>query len=307
MRRRQVDQPTDICGDVPLSWKERRRYLRYGLQQIAESLKDGVRAQSYRCSLDQEVVRAKVLQGASPLRVYTCALADELGSELMRLPGPIGDIGCGSGEHSRFFTGVNGDRFYIGIDAVFRPQWSQQRTESSLPRRFVQTSVTNLGFASNSLACTFSSSTLEHVSDTPKAIQELARAMRPGAYGLHIVPGVWSLFLYMFHGYRRFSCRVLTEAFTQEGLEVVRTWSLGGLASFLLHGVWITWLEQGAVYGWLLTPPEQQRRWWHLYVGTRMRRGPLLRAYSQLLRLALRLDRWVPHCPMGYGFLVQKR
>lgn len=304
-----MDRSAEICGDVPLSGRQRRRYLAQGLRAVATSLGGGVKAQPFRFAMSGREARAKIEQGATPLRVYTCALVDHVVSGLRETEGPIADLGCGSGEHRRFFEQRNGGSFYLGLDAAWRPQWPQEgRGGGGLPRYYAQMSLTELGLASDSLAFVLSSSTLEHVADLGRAIRETARVMRSGTYGLHVVPGVWAIFLYLFHGYRRFSRRALAQAFQEAGLEVVQIWSLGGVGSFLLHGVWITWLEQGAAYEWFMPPPPAGRtRRIRLHLGGRMRRGPMLRAYSTLLRLALRLDRWLPYCPAGYGVLVRKR
>lgn len=160
-------------------------------------------------------------------------------------------------------------------------------------RWFVQMTAEDLGFASDSLAFTFSSSALEHVPDIQRVTRELARAMRPGAYGLHIVPGVWSLILYLFHGYRRFSAGGLADLFQRAGLHVERVWSLGGIPSFLLHAFWITGVETILVHRVL-----------HLNIN--LRKGRALRCYSWLLALALRLDRILPFAPIGYAVLVRK-
>jgi SAM-dependent methyltransferase len=284
--RRDLAHPVELCGDLPLSRRERWRYLSHGLRQLASSLRSGVSAEPFTCDARQPEVRSKIAEGASPLRVYTCALAGHVASSLPGAEGPICDVGCGPGEHSRFFAGLDGQHFYVGIDRTHNPQWVSGGEPGPLAKRFVQTSVTQLGVASGSLAFVFSSSMLEHVDDVHRAVRELAAAMRPGSHGLHIVPSVWALFLYLFHGYRRFSTRDLARLFLGADLDLVRLWSLGGVASFLLHAVWITGLE----------------RW----VGSQMRRGGLLRIYASLLRAALVCDRWMPWLPVGYAVIVRK-
>lgn len=201
--------------------------------------------------------------------------------------GPICDVGCGSGGHFRFFGNCDTRHFYLGLDISFHPSWRSQRAPGNrIPCRFTRMSAVDLGIASDRLAFVFSSSALEHILNIQQAIREMARAMRPGAYGLHIVPGVWSLFLYTFHGYRRFSPQGLADLFQQAGLNVTHIWSLGGLPSFVLHGVWITLMCS--------------------VFRLDMRRRKALYFYSWLLGIVLRLDRWVPFASAGYGVLVQK-
>lgn len=230
-----------ICSDILSSGTNRRRYLADGLRQIVHSIGRRYPVQPVRLNFDSEEVRSKIREGASPMRLYTCALAGQVAAKHVCLEGPICDIGCGSGSHFRFFENCGAGHIYLGLDVSSNPSWHSQRASgSNIPCRFAQMSAVDLGLASNSLAFMFSSNALEHVPNIQQVISEMARTMHPGAYGLHIVPGVWSLFLYMFHGYRRFSPQGLADLFLQLGLEVAQIWSLGGLPSFALHFVWVT-------------------------------------------------------------------
>jgi SAM-dependent methyltransferase len=231
---------------------------------------------------------AKVKEGSSPFRVYTCTLADQVVAEYLSAAGPIGDLGCGTGGHARFFKNSAADHLYVGLDIASSQAWRTPDASSHQPRRrFVQTSASALGIASETLSFTFSSSSLEHVPDVHLATRELARTMRPGAYGLHILPGVWSFFLYIFHGYRRFAPSMLKSLFLDAGFEIVEMWALGGLPSMILHGS-------------LITIPGK------LPVFDRMRSGKGLTLYIRLLRLALRLDERLPFPAIGYGVLIRK-
>jgi SAM-dependent methyltransferase len=237
-------------------------------------------------------IQTKVKEGASPLRVYTHAVATQVLTENVLMQGPVCDLGCGSGGQSRLFEAAGRNSLYVGIDIARHPCWASQ-VSSAHSRQFVQMTAEDLGLASDSLAFTFSSSALEHVPDIRRTIGELARAMRPNAYGLHIVPGVWSLILYLFHGYRRFSAGGLVDLFQRAGLQVERVWSLGGIPSFLLHALWITGVETILV-----------QRVLHLKV--QLRKGRVLRFYSWLLTWALRMDPFLPFAPAGYAVLVRK-
>ena len=284
----------EICGDVALSLADQWRYVSYGLRQIVRSIGQRCPVAAVRTDFDNDDVRSKINEGASPLRVYTSSLAAQVIQEHLGGTGPICDIGCGSGGHSRLFEGRAGSHLYVGVDVISHSSWlSTVVPVSTLPRYFVRMAAEDLGLATDSLAFTFSSSSLEHVPNVQRAVGELARATSPGAFGLHIVPGIWALFLYLFHGYRRFSPRSLADIFEQAGLKVERVWSLGGLPSFLLHLLWITALETFVV-----------RR--VLRLGLQLRRGHGLRLYARLLYTALRLDPFLPFAPAGYAVLVRK-
>lgn len=284
----------EICGDVALSSADQGRYFLYGVRQIAQSLRRGFPVETARVDCEGREVQAKIAEGASPLRVYMVAVAEQMGAKCFETEGPICDIGCGAAGHSRLFENGRSQHVYVGIDIRFHARWPVLATSrSSRPLRFAQMAAGDLGIATGRLAFTFSSSVLEHVPNVRQAIGEIARTMRPGAYGLHVVPGVWSLFLYLFHGYRRFSPAGLADLFQDAGLKVERIWSMGGLPSFILHAVWITGMETILF-----------RRLLRMEAG--LRRGPIGRLYSRLLRLALHLDPLLPFAPAGYGVVVRK-
>ena len=285
---------TEICGDIPLSGRDRWRYLAYGLRQIAQSIGRWPPVRSMHLDIASDEVRSLIKGGESPFRVYTCALAEQVVAAHVSMAGPICDVGCASGNNFRFFKKCGVGHIYLGLDVKLSPWWRSKHIQGSdISCEFAQMSAVDLGLTSNSLAFTFSSSALEHIPNIRQAIGEMARAMRPGAYGLHVVPGVWSLFLYLFHGYRRFSPQGLADLFQEAGLEVRQIWSLGGLPSFVLHAVWITMLET------VLVPKLFQN-------GARMRQDKALRLYSLFLKVALHLDAVFPFMPAGYGVLVQK-
>jgi len=284
----------EICGDVALSLKDQWRYVSYGLRQIVGSIGQRCPLDVARIDFDNDDVRSKILEGASPLRVYTASLAADVLKRNLGEDGPICDIGCGAGSHSRFFETSAGHHFYIGVDVALNSGWPwQSALAHRLPCRFAQMTAGDLGIATGSLAFTFSSSSLEHVPNIQLAVAEIARVMRSGSYGLHVVPGVWSLFLYLFHGYRRFHPKSLADLFQSASLNVERIWSLGGLPSFLLHALWITGLETIVLRH-------------ALHLRLQLRTGKALSLYVLLLNLALRLDPLLPLAPAGYGVLIRK-
>jgi len=287
-------QLPEICGDVTLSLADQWRYVFYGLRQIVGSRSRRCSVEVARTDFGNDDVQSKITEGASPLRVYTSSLAAQIIQEHLGKKGPICDIGCGSGRHSRLFEERKGSHLYVGVDRAFHPSWLSTAARAPLlPRCFVRMTAEDVGLATGSVTFTFSSSSLEHIPDVQRAVRELARVMRQGACGFHVVPGVWALFLYLFHGYRRFSPQNLADLFQQAGLKVEQLWSLGGLPSFLLHAVWITALETLMV-----------RRVFRLTPS--LRAGLALRVYAALLRVALRLDPFLPFAPAGYAVLVRK-
>ena len=285
-------QRPEICGDVPLSWAKQGRYLAHGFCEIVQSMGQRIPVDLVSLDVARGDIQAKINEGASPLRIYTHAVATQVLVDTLIMPGPVCDLGCGSGGQSRLFETAGRDSHYVGVDIARHAGWASQAS-STHSRQFIQMTAEDLGLASDSLGFTFSSSALEHVPNIQRTIGELTRAMRPGAYGLHIVPGVWSLILYLFHGYRRFSAGGLVDLFQRSGLQVERVWSLGGIPSFLLHAFWITGVETILV----------QRV---LGLKIQLRKGRARPFYSWLLTWALRMDPFLPFAPAGYAVLIRK-
>lgn len=117
---------------------------------------------------------------------------------------------------------------------------------------------------------------LEHIPDDFRAVKVATEAIAASGTQIHIVPGFWSLFMYLLHGYRQYSRRRLGKMFAGQNYHIYR---LGGLASLLVHMFFITIPER------ILHRPVRHRFF-----------------YAPLVRRALHLDRWLPVC--GYGFVI---
>jgi len=93
---------------------------------------------------------------------------------------------------------------------------------------------------------------------------------------MHIIPGAWSLPLYLWHGFRQYTLGDIEDRFGSENLKI---YALGGIFSFLLHFIFITGLEM------VLRIPV---------------RKVLHKLYMTMLRTCLRLDRLLPFAPTAY-------
>ncbi|GEM_PF-6490350 len=297
--------PPEISGDVSLSRPDSLRYLLYGLRQIVQAFSERRKATPYRLSSSSGSVEAEYEAGASPIRTYTAAFIQEMAAKRCAQQ-IVCDIGCGAGGQARFFE-TAGASLYFGIDPLARDSWLLARQRMQPPRRFGRMVVEQLALREHSIGVTYSSSSLEHIPGIHAAIQEIGRVTAPGGYGIHIVPSVWALFLYPFHGFRRFSSAGLARLFESAGLEVIELWGLGGLPSFLLHTVVITWLETGSMYLWLTVPlvPRVLRRLFRM-PHIRTRGSKATRLYSALLRAAVKADCRVSWPPSAYAIVVSK-
>ena len=294
-----------LCGDGQLTGRQRRRYLLYGLKQIIRSAGCRVRAEPLALEVNT-ALKASLRNAPSPLRVYTRAILEHASAHV----GPKGtvcDIGCGSGGQSRFFADRATTHSYLGIDVEGHSSWRLlSGNRDGLTKRFLQASVVNLGIREESVCFSYSSSALEHVDDVESAARELSRTLQKGSFSLHIVPGPWSLFLFLFHGYRRFSAESLTNLFEGAGLEIVRLWALGGLGSFAMHAVWITCLQTGLVWDWFAAGARRGVAGFSPRIGERMRGARMLPIYCWFLWLALKVDRRLRFPATGYAVLVKR-
>ncbi|KKQ26918.1 MAG: hypothetical protein US43_C0041G0001, partial [Candidatus Levybacteria bacterium GW2011_GWA1_37_16] len=92
----------------------------------------------------------------------------------VKLPRPILDIGCGWGEFAEAF-GVIID---MGIDIA--PKDLYAAAKGNMYKNLTLADARNLPFAENSYGSIFSISTFEHITDTPKLLKEMHRALKPG-------------------------------------------------------------------------------------------------------------------------------
>jgi hypothetical protein len=173
---------------------------------------------------------------------------------------------------------------------------------TGLRRHFVQMRAEDIGGLATAFSFSLTVTALEHIRNDARFAKGLFQIMLPGSYGVHIVPGPWSFFLYNYHGWRRYSGTRLVSRFEHAGFEVTELYALGGLSSFILHLIWISWLETCGVFqilslGYL--PPQVRR------LGiSGMRKQGCLSLYTWLLRFAVRMDRRYPKPAHGYALVT---
>lgn len=291
-------------GDLNLRGRAAREYYAYGWREIRAGREPGDITQATPDAIGPADAR-------SPFRVYTDAILRDAIARHVTAPADVVDIGCGRGGHARLFKRFAGT--YHGLDVHEYPEWNAVRRESAdwpLAVRFHRMAGEAVGSLDLRVSFSLSSSALEHVDDPEAVVRGLAARTEPGACGVHIVPGPWSLLTYGQHGWRRFSADRLQALFEQAGFERVAVYRLGGAPSTLLHFLWITGLETG----WALQSATLSRLPFVVYQVARRirfagaRTSPLTGSlYRALLRLVLRLDPWFPRMPAGYAIVVRRR
>jgi SAM-dependent methyltransferase len=265
---------SEISGDIRLSAADRLRYLWWNALRNLSSIGRGPRTRPFFPDLRRA---SQVMAGQSPSRL---AMELFLEAELPRLSPPrqldVIEIGCGSGSMAARIAGFGYGGTYLGIDIQDRFR-RDQPLAFAFEAAFQQTDAHAFS-PPQRYDLMLSSSALEHIPDDTVLIRRLPSFMKPGGLEVHVLPSGASLATYLWHGYRQYTPVMLAERFGDD-IEIVR---LGGLGSYLLHGLFIT-------------GPEMLLH--------RSLRKAMPRIYLALLRAALRIDRVIPVCPNAYAVI----
>lgn len=256
----------ELNGDDRLGFSERLKYLWSNLRRI---LAGSVRLTMY----SWRPLSAPPRGTYSPSRCLTEAFIRQ------QLPLLLGcgeisvlNVGCGSGRASAMLAGAGYRGRYTGIDMDDRfaaDKWAG----GTFACQFIQGDAHDLT-DSGPFDLILSISALEHIHDDTRLIARFDHMLKPGGMQVHFLPALSALPVYLWHGYRQYGARAISMRFGTEGTEV---YSLGGLASFLLHLIVITGPE--IFLSW--SPRKRWPRW-----------------YAFKLALCLRLDKWMPILPV---------
>jgi hypothetical protein len=161
-------------------------------------------------SIEQIESAIEVNPSASPGRVLSNIFWESLNFklilDLLDEPVKIIDLGCGSGSLSSLTSKFPKPTHYIGIDSQNRFMQGQ-----NIEINFVQTNALNIG---NYLPANLiiSQSALEHFKlDLPifKDLFQFSEVYKKPIIQIHIIPSFTCLRLYLNHGYRQYTPRVL--------------------------------------------------------------------------------------------------
>lgn len=140
------------------------------------------------------------------------------------------DAGAGECRYSRFF----GAQQYVAVDlAVGDTAWNYGRLDAIAD-------LTALPFRSNAFDACINLVTLEHVREPACALAEIARALKPGASLLLVVPQDWEVHQAP-HDYFRYTRYGIDYLLERAGLRVARIEPVGGwfrlMSRRLLNGL----------------------------------------------------------------------
>lgn len=266
-----VTTSKELNGDDKLTPYQRLIYLGHNFWRNLLPCSTRLSSETFRSRRLERTSRT-----ASPNRVLTEAFLVKMLPNL--LPGgPIKvlDIGCGPGHMSELLAQAGFSGTYTGVDIEDRFA-NGPHMSASFDRTFVLGDAHDLP-EPQAFDLIMSSSALEHIKNDCGLIQKLNRITSPDGIQVHLVPGAWSLPLYLWHGWRQYTLCNLSTRVHPEQTQIYR---MGGISSFLLHFIFITISEL------ILQIPF--RKW---FPGV----------YGQLLDMTIFMDHFLP---IGAPFLA---
>lgn len=261
----------ELSGDIPLSWSQKIWYVVYNTIRNILGLRYPLRMRfwhTYFQDVNQD----------SPMRSYLDAFME---SELPQLVSPrplsVLDIGCGTAYTRSLLVRAGYSGSYTGVDIVQEPKFNIHAEPKFL------TEFYNEDIATFSPPIKFdlviSNTSLEHVVDDVSALLVARSLTKEGGAEVHIVPSVWSLPMYLWHGYRQYTPARVRHLFKGTQYRVYR---MGGLGSFFLHF-------------FCITIPER-------FLGISTLRTKTI--YTKLKTVANKADRFLPLCSPLYAVVV---
>ncbi len=259
----------EISGDRPLSRANQFRYIWIFLKRFP-----GLFA---RVPTKRFYPTASLTGSSSLFRRYIdLFLREYIPSVLTKKEVSVFDIGCGSGYIRSILSDLGYHGVYVGLDIVREDRFNTHDVPvfaSSFVQEPIETFVSDKKYD-----VVLSNTSLEHVTDDARAVTRAHELCLPGGIEIHIVPSWWSFFLYLWHGYRHYTYGRIKKIFNGTSYTV---YPLGGFFSFVTQF-------------FLVTIPERYGR-----INIRTSRW-----YPTIARLAIRFDRFIPFCPIGYAIIV---
>lgn len=139
-----------------------------------------------------------------------------------RAPGPLLDLGCGTGAATQYFVQTHPDRDVIGAD--FSPEALRFARGRGLDR-LVMADAEALPFPDARFGAAVCLDLLEHVRDDHKAAREVFRCLEPGGIFILNVPAyrwLWGSHDVALMHYRRYSGREVRALLEGAGFQVER-------------------------------------------------------------------------------------
>ena len=151
----------------------------------------------------------------SPARVLSDAFWNDFDFSALCADGPLRilEIGCGSGLYGRFLKERLKLNFhsYIGIDVVANKDWNKFEDDKSFSFKIGSAEELASTFDANLI---ITQSALEHFQEDVRFFEKLVDLMlgnREQIWQVHLVPSASCLYTYLWHGFRQYTPRKISE------------------------------------------------------------------------------------------------
>jgi len=225
-----------------------------------------------------------VVKFTSPSRYR---LDDVIQKSLYKLCGKsdikILDVGCGAMEYADMIDAVMPGNVYLGIDII---------EPNNKAHPFMLYDAENLNEMVIKYDLILSIQALEHIRDDVKALKGMAHCLKNDGVMLISLPSKYSFFLYLWHGYRRYSRMDITLFAHENNLEIKELLPAGGLMSFILH-----------IILWSIPAFILNIKIWDYY----KRHALIMKTITRLEKLSLSVDRIFSLLPGSYVVILTKK
>lgn len=151
----------------------------------------------------------------SPSRALGDAFWNDLNFSALCAEGPLRvlEIGCGSGLYGSFLKKILKSDFhsYIGIDVVANKDWNKFEDDKSFSFKIGSAEELASTFDANLI---ITQSALEHFQEDLRFFDKLVELMlrnREPIWQVHLVPSASCLYTYLWHGFRQYTPRKISE------------------------------------------------------------------------------------------------
>lgn len=167
-------------------------------------------------------------------------IKQELGGEIH-----IFDTGCGHGNYgTRIADAAGGIGSYTGVDAKRRPNWDELEQKSS-NFHFIESRSTNiLPLIPPGTNLFITQSAIEHFDGDLTFFEQVREYVTKAGIPviqIHLFPAAATLPLYLFHGFRQYTPRTISEITRLFSHARISLTGLGSRASKWLHWKYFTW------------------------------------------------------------------
>lgn len=220
----------EINGDNKLNLKNKILYFLINSRKLININKTKIKSSSYKVNNFDNLL---LNNNPSPSRyLQNYYIKNEIKNFNKKIINVL-DVGCGNSEVCKLLelSGLNGN--YTGLD--IKNYYDNNLGKNNFNKKFIQADIIKKNF-DEEFDLIISNSVMEHIKNDKFVFNKLQKNLNLDGFQIHLVPSRFSLFLYLFHGWRQYSLLEVEQKLGDK-VEVI---FLGGVFTFLLHLGFIT-------------------------------------------------------------------